>query len=180
MALENNFASNSKEFNLGNVQGVIVSNTVPKETNGVEKTYVIWAQPYEKGYLLQTFDPELGAWMPLKQKLSNDETKIWIFGNTNDNNVEKVTGYVSITAAINDLKEAKGSVKIPTEESTDENKWVVLYDTQEEKSYYVPLTTVGKVKSVNGKSGDVILKTSDLENNSDFTTTISVNLLQAI
>ena len=36
--------------------------------------------------------------------------------------------------------------------------------------YWISPSNFGKVKSVNGKEGDVILKTSDLENDSDYTT----------
>ena len=58
---------------------------------------------------------------------------------------------------------------MPLEETLDDNKKVLLYDDRG-KSYWKSLSEVGKVKSVNGKTGDVVLKTSDLQNDSDYTT----------
>ena len=65
-------------------------------------------------------------------------------------------------------------VSKPITESTTDNVKIVALNEQGE-SVYVSSNSLGKVKSVNGKIGDVVLKTSDLENDSDYTTNNKLN-----
>ena len=57
------------------------------------------------------------------------------------------------------------NLKLDKPTTNNTNQFVILGDGST-----APKTEFGKVKSVNGQTGDVILKTSDLENNSDYTT----------
>lgn len=68
----------------------------------------------------------------------------------------------------------ENKIEKPLTESETDNVKIVALNEQGE-SVYVSSNNLGKVKSVNGKTGDVILKTSDLENDSDFTTNSKLN-----
>ena len=70
------------------------------------------------------------------------------------------------------LKNTK--VDKPLIESTSDSLKIVALDNQGE-SVFIKSNELGKVKSVNNKIGDVILKTSDLENDSDYTTNLKLN-----
>lgn len=93
------------------------------------------------------------------------------FGKVDTVNGIEPDGNKNVDLGIDDIL-PKG---MPLEETLDDNKKVLLYDDRG-KSYWKSLSEVGKVKSVNGKEGDVILKTSDLENNSDYTTNATLTV----
>ena len=59
---------------------------------------------------------------------------------------------------------------VPTEDGVEGPDYKVPAYLADGAPYWRSTKDFGKVKSVNGKIGDVILKTSDLENNSDYTT----------
>ena len=59
---------------------------------------------------------------------------------------------------------------VPTEDGVEGPDYKVPAYLADGTPYWRSTKDFGKVKSVNGKEGDVILKTSDLENNSDYTT----------
>ena len=87
------------------------------------------------------------------------------FGKVDTVNGIEPDGNKNVDLGIDDIL-PKG---MPLEETLDDNKKVLLYDDTG-KSYWKSLSEVGKVKSVNRKEGDVVLKTSDLQNDSDYTT----------
>ena len=68
----------------------------------------------------------------------------------------------------------ENKVNKPLTESTSDDVKIVALNEQGE-SVYVSSNNLGKVTSVSGKEGDVILKTSDLENDSDYTTNNKLN-----
>lgn len=68
----------------------------------------------------------------------------------------------------------ENKIEKPLIESTTDNIKIVALNEQGE-SVYVTSNSLGKVKSVNGKIGDVVLKTSDLQNDSDYTTNTTLN-----
>ena len=64
---------------------------------------------------------------------------------------------------------------VPTEDGVEGPDYKVPAYLADGTPYWRSTKDFGKVKSVNGKEGDVILKTSDLENNSDYTTNLKLN-----
>ena len=69
---------------------------------------------------------------------------------------------------------SKNKVDKPLKESSTEDVKIVALNEQGE-SVYVLSNGIGKVKSVNRMTGDVVLKTSNLENDSDYTTNSKLN-----
>ena len=95
-------------------------------------------------------------------ELENDYLEVGVTadGKQEDLNIAIYENYIN-------LKNTK--VDKPLIESTSDSLKIVALDHQGE-SVFIKSNELGKVKSVNNKIGDVILKTSDLENNSDYTT----------
>ena len=95
-------------------------------------------------------------------ELENDYLEVGVTADDKqeDLNIAIYENYIS-------LKNTK--VDKPLIESTSDSLKIVALDNQGE-SVFIKSNELGKVKSVNNKIGDVILKTSDLENDSDYTT----------
>ena len=100
-------------------------------------------------------------------ELENDylEVDVTADGKQEDLNIAIYENYIN-------LKNTK--VDKPLIESTSDSLKIVALDNQGE-SVFIKSNELGKVKSVNNKIGDVILKTSDLENDSDYTTNLKLN-----
>ena len=100
-------------------------------------------------------------------ELENDYLEVGVTADDKqeDLNIAIYENYIS-------LKNTK--VDKPLIESTSDSLKIVALDNQGE-SVFIKSNELGKVKSVNNKIGDVILKTSDLENNSDYTTNLKLN-----
>ena len=100
-------------------------------------------------------------------ELENDYLEVGVTADDKqeDLNIAIYENYIS-------LKNTK--VDKPLIESTSDSLKIVALDNQGE-SVFIKSNELGKVKSVNNKIGDVILKTSDLENDSDYTTNLKLN-----
>ena len=101
----------------------------------------------------------------LSEKLLELENDYLEVGVTTDDKQEDLN--IAIYENYINLKNTK--VDKPLIESTSDSLKIMALDNQGE-SVFIKSNELGKVKSVNGKEGDVILKTSDLENDSDYTT----------
>ena len=101
----------------------------------------------------------------LSEKLIELENDYLEVGVTADDKQEDLN--IAIYENYINLKNTK--VDKPLIESTSDSLKIVALDNQGE-SVFIKSNELGKVKSVNNKIGDVILKTSDLENDSDYTT----------
>ena len=100
-------------------------------------------------------------------ELENDYLEVGVTADDKqeDLNIAIYENYIS-------LKNTK--VNKPLIESTSDSLKIVALDNRGE-SVFIKSSELGKVKSVNNKIGDVILKTSDLENDSDYTTNNKLN-----
>ena len=101
----------------------------------------------------------------LSEKLLELENDYLEVGVTADDKQEDLN--IAIYENYINLKNTK--VDKPLIESTSDSLKIVALDNQGE-SVFIKSNELGKVKSVNNKIGEVILKTSDLENDSDYTT----------
>ena len=106
----------------------------------------------------------------LSEKLLELENDYLEVGVTADDKQEDLN--IAIYENYINLKNTK--VNKPLIESTSDSLKIVALDNQGE-SVFIKSNELGKVKSVNNKIGDVILKTSDLENDSDYTTNLKLN-----
>ena len=106
----------------------------------------------------------------LSEKLLELENDYLEVGVTADDKQEDLN--IAIYENYINLKNTK--VDKPLIESTSDSLKIVALDNQGE-SVFIKSNELGKVKSVNNKIGDVILKTSDLENDSDYTTNLKLN-----
>ena len=106
----------------------------------------------------------------LSEKLIELENDYLEVGVTADDKQEDLN--IAIYENYINLKNTK--VNKPIVESTSDSLKIVALDNQGE-SVFIKSSEVGKVKSVNNKIGDVILKTSDLENDSDYITNLKLN-----
>ena len=106
----------------------------------------------------------------LSEKLIELENDYLEVGVTADDKQEDLN--IAIYENYINLKNTK--VDKPLIESTSDSLKIVALDNQGE-SVFIKSNELGKVKSVNNKIGDVILKTSDLENDSDYTTNLKLN-----
>ena len=106
----------------------------------------------------------------LSEKLIELENDYLEVGVTADDKQEDLN--IAIYENYINLKNTK--VDKPLIESTSDSLKIVALDNQGE-SVFIKSNELGKVKSVNNKIGDVILKTSDLENDSDYTTNNKLN-----
>ncbi len=100
-------------------------------------------------------------------ELENDYLEVGVTADDKqeDLNIAIYENYIS-------LKNTK--VDKPLIESTSDSLKIVALDNQGE-SVFIKSNELGKVKSVNNKIGEVILKTSDLKNDSDYTTNLKLN-----
>ena len=100
-------------------------------------------------------------------ELENDYLEVGVTADDKqeDLNIAIYENYIS-------LKNTK--VDKPLIESTSDSLKIVALDNQGE-SVFIKSNELGKVKSVNSKTGDVVLKTSDLENDSGYTTNLKLN-----
>ena len=106
----------------------------------------------------------------LSEKLLELENDYLEVGVTADDKQEDLN--IAIYENCINLKNTK--VDKPLIESTSDSLKIVALDNQGE-SVFIKSNELGKVKSVNNKIGDVILKTSELENDSDYTTNLKLN-----
>ena len=106
----------------------------------------------------------------LSEKLLELENDYLEVGVTADDKQEDLN--IAIYENYINLKNTK--VDKPLIESTSDSLKIVALDNQGE-SVFIKSNELGKVKSVNNKIGDVILKTSELENDSDYTTNLKLN-----
>ena len=106
----------------------------------------------------------------LSEKLLELENDYLEVGVTADDKQEDLN--IAIYENYINLKNTK--VDKPLIESTSNSLKIVALNEQGE-SVFIKSNELGKVKSVNNKIGDVILKTSDLENDSDYTTNLKLN-----
>ena len=107
----------------------------------------------------------------LSEKLIELENDYLEVGVTADDKQEDLN--IAIYENYINLKNTK--VDKPLIESTSDSLKIVALDNQGE-SVFIKSNELGKVKSVNNKIGDVILKTSDLENDSDYTTNATLTV----
>ena len=93
----------------------------------------------------------------------NHNNKLWqnVTGLNSEPN-DTSNDWVDINLGVSE-KDLESKLDKPTTNNT--NQFVILGDGST-----APKSDFGKVKSVNGQTGDVILKTSDLQNDSDYTT----------
>ena len=106
----------------------------------------------------------------LSEKLLELENDYLEVGVTADDKQEDLN--IAIYENYINLKNTK--VDKPLIESTSDSLKIVALDNQGE-SVFIKSNELGKVKSVNNKIGGVILKASDLENDSDYTTNFKLN-----
>ena len=100
----------------------------------------------------------------------NHNNKLWqnVTGLNSEPN-DTSNDWVDINLGVSE-KDLESKLDKPTEFATENSHSYVVVTDDAGASAKRNATDFGKVKSVNGKEGDVILKTSDLENDSDYTT----------
>ena len=146
---KNNIADIKRKDN-----GILVINKILSLINSISESI---KDIYDK---INVIEPPI-----LSEKLLELENDYLEVGVTADDKQEDLN--IAIYENYINLKNTK--VDKPLIESTSDSLKIVALDNQGE-SFFIKSSEVGKVKSVNNKIGDVILKTSDLENDSDYTT----------